>query len=236
MDFLNLLLSIITLTILEIVLGIDNLVFLSILIEKLPKAEHSKARFFGLTLAWVTRLMLLLSAVYIVTLSKPLFVISDINISIRSIVLLLGGAFLIAKATEEIHVEMRQDEEIPKVKNLKKVSLKRIVVQIALMDIIFSFDSVLTAIGLTSNFWVMAAAITIAILVMIYASKFVCEFIEKYSTIKMLALSFLILIGTLLIADGLSFHVPRGYLYFAMGFSFLVETLNIIKRSRKRRL
>lgn len=237
MDFLDISLSILTLTILEIILGIDNLVFLSILTERLPIAERKKARYWGLSFAWITRLLLLASAMWIVRLTKPFIHLDSFSFSVRDLFLLLGGAFLIWKATQEIHDEVNQDEvlEEKKKNKTKKVTFIGIVVQVALMDIIFSLDSVLTAIGLTSHFGVMAVAITIAILVMIYASHPVSNFIEKYPTIKMLALSFLILIGTMLVADSFQFHVPRGYLYFAMGFSLAVEGLNLVKRERRRK-
>lgn len=237
MDFLDISLSLIALVVLEVVLGIDNLVILSILTEKLPIEKRRKARRWGLTFAWVTRLLLLASAIYMVGMVKPLFSIGDFTFSARDIFLSLGGAFLIWKATDEIHQDMMN--ESPNIlKNKKKNSaatFKLVVAQIALLDIIFSLDSVLTAVGLTSHFWVMAVAITFAIIIMLYASEVVSSFIEKHPTIKMLALSYLILIGMVLIADGFSFHIPRGYLYFAMGFSLSVESLNFMKRTRAKR-
>lgn len=237
MDFLDITLSLLALIILEIVLGIDNLVFLSILTEKLPSEKRKKARQWGLTFAWMTRLMLLASAVYLVKLTKPLLVINNLSFSARDIFLFLGGAFLIWKATDEIHQEVANDPiEAPTSKHpYSNATFRGVVTQVALMDIIFSLDSVLTAIGLTSRLWVMALAITCAILVMIYASEMVSQFISKHPTIKMLALSFLILIGMILIADSFSFHVPRGYIYFAMGFSLAVESLNLIKQSHRKR-
>ena len=232
MELLDIILSILALIVLEIVLGIDNLVFLSILTEKLPREQRKKARQWGLTFAWMTRLLLLASAVWIVKLTKPLFIINDLAFSVRDIFLFAGGAFLIVKATQEIHDEVGDDVKMHDIQ-LKRVTFQRIVIQIALMDVIFSLDSVLTAIGLTQNFIVMAVAITCAILVMVYASEPVGLFIDP--TVKMLALSFLILIGTLLVADSFSFHVPRGYLYFAMSFSLGVELLNLLKRARRRK-
>lgn len=235
MDFLNISLSILTLTVLEIILGIDNLVFLSILTEKLPVKERKRARYWGLSFAWVTRLMLLASAVWIVHLTEPLLVISDFSFSIRDMFLFAGGAFLIMKATQEIHFELEEQDNFLKEKRSSVKTFRAVVLQVALMDVIFSLDSVLTAIGLTTNFLVMGIAITIAILIMIYASNPVGQFIEKHPTVRMLALSFLILIGTMLIADGFSFHVPRGYLYFSMGFSLAVEALNLIRRDRRKK-
>lgn len=235
MEYIDILSSLVALIILEIVLGIDNLVFLSILTEKLPREQRRSARRWGLIFAWVTRLLLLASAVWLAKLSYPLFTIADLPISIRDIFLFIGGAFLIAKATQEIHHEVGESETEVSRNEGKKITFRGVVIQVALMDIIFSLDSVLTAIGLTSIFWVMALAITCAILVMIYASEPVSQFIDKHPTIKMLALSFLILIGMVLIADSFSFHIPRGYVYFAMGFSLSVEGLNHLKRARKKR-
>lgn len=237
MELIDILLSLISLIILEIVLGIDNLVILSILTEKLPYEKRKKARKLGLSCAWMTRLILLASAVFMVKLVKPLLIIGSFSFSARDIFLILGGVFLIWKSTDEIHQDLVDEPMIqPVSKHLYSAATFRMVIlQIALLDIIFSLDSVLTAVGLTSRFWVMALAITCAILIMIYASEIVSDFISKHPSIKMLALSYLILIGTVLIADGFSFHIPRGYLYFAMGFSLGVESLNLVKRARKKR-
>lgn len=237
MDFIDVGLSLIALIILEIVLGIDNLVILSILTEKLPQEKRKKARKWGLTFAWMTRLMLLASAVYMVKLVAPLITLGSFTFSARDIFLILGGAFLIWKSTDEIHQDVMNEPAITPIskKMYSSSTFRAVVIQVALLDVIFSLDSVLTAVGLTSQFWVMATAITFAILIMIYASEPVSEFINKHPTIKMLALSYLILIGTVLIADGFSFHVPRGYLYFAMGFSLGVESLNLVKSSRNKR-
>lgn len=236
MEFLDILLSLSALIILEIVLGIDNLVFLSILTEKLPREQRKSARRWGLTFAWVTRLILLASAVWLAKLTTPLFTLADFSFSARDLFLFAGGAFLIAKATQEIHHEVGEDEtEIVSV-GAKMLTFKKVIFQVAIMDIVFSLDSVLTAIGLTTRFWVMAAAITCAILVMIYASEPVSNFIDKHPTVKMLALTFLILIGMVLVADSFSFHVPRGYVYFAMGFSLAVEGLNLLKRRHKKKI
>lgn len=238
MDIFDIVISLLALIVLEIILGIDNLVFLSILTEKLPREKRKKARRWGLTFAWVTRLLLLASAVWLIRLNHPFLTLGEVSLSVRDLFLLSGGAFLIAKATQEIHIEVSRQttgEEAGMVVAATKATFKGVVFQVALMDIIFSLDSVLTAIGLTTRFWVMALAITIAIMVMIYASEPVSAFIEKHPSIKMLALSFLILIGMVLVADGFSFHVPRGYVYFAMGFSLAVEALNMFKRARGNR-
>lgn len=235
MDLVDIILSLLALTVLEIVLGIDNLVFLSILTEKLPAEQRKSARRWGLTFAWVTRLMLLASAVWLAKLTKPLISAYGFSFSARDIFLFAGGAFLIAKATQEIHEEVGEGETEIVATGSKALTFKMVVMQVALMDIVFSLDSVLTAIGLTNHFWVMAAAITLAILVMIYASEPVSKFIDKHPTVKMLALSFLILIGMVLVADSFSFHIPRAYIYCAMGFSMGVEGLNLMKQSRSRR-
>ncbi|WP_133129250.1 TerC family protein [Legionella yabuuchiae] len=234
MELLDIFLSLSALIILEIILGIDNLVFLSILTEKLPQAQRKKARRWGLTFAWVTRLILLASAVWIVKLKTPFVTWGEFSYSFRDVFLLLGGGFLIAKATQEIHFEVSNGEKEIREFQPKDITLRAVVIQVAIMDIIFSLDSVLTAIGLTDRFWVMALAITCAILVMIFASEPVSHFIERFPTVKMLALSFLILIGMVLVADSFAFHVPRGYVYFAMGFSLGVEALNLIRYSRRK--
>jgi predicted tellurium resistance membrane protein TerC len=241
MDWLDIFMSLVALIILEIILGIDNLVFLTILTEKLPKQDRKRARRWGLLFAWMSRLVLLASAVWLVKLKTPLFNVQQFSFSVRDLFLILGGGFLIMKATQEIHHETLHDQSqevlVPNRAHPRPgMFFLRVVLQVALMDIIFSLDSVLTAIGLTTNFFVMSMAITIAILVMILASQGVSEFIERYPSIKMLALSFLILIGTVLVADGFALHIPRAYVYFAMGFSLGVESLNLLKRSRRKRL
>lgn len=235
MEFVDILVSLLALVVLEIVLGIDNLVFLSILTEKLPREQRRSARRWGLLFAWMTRLMLLASAVWLAKLTHPFISWGEFSFSVRDLFLFCGGAFLIAKATQEIHHEVGESETEILASGKKIVTFRGVIIQVALMDIIFSLDSVLTAIGLTTHFWVMAAAITCAILVMIYASEPVSIFIDKHPTIKMLALSFLILIGMVLVADSFAFHIPRAYIYFAMGFSLGVEGLNHIKRSHHRK-
>lgn len=232
MEILDILMSFITLTILEIVLGIDNLVFLAIVTQRLPRHQQKRARKLGLTLAWVTRLLLLASALWISRLTVPLFTLSSFEFTGRDIFLIAGGMFLLAKSTQEIHTEMEPEEQAANVLP-KFSSMWLVVTQIAILDIIFSIDSVLTAIGLTQHFWLMAAAITIAIIAMICASEPLSHFVEKHPTVKMLALSFLILIGMVLIADGFHTHIPRGYVYFAMAFSLFVEVLNLVRKKRK---
>ncbi|MBA2656916.1 MAG: TerC family protein [Tatlockia sp.] len=234
MEFLEIVLSLLALIVLEIVLGIDNLVFLAILTEKLPREQRKSARRWGLTFAWVTRLILLASAVWLTKLTHPLFSVAKFSFSARDLFLFVGGMFLIAKATQEIHLEIAKTTKLTVTKPKVPVSFTGVILQVALMDIIFSLDSVLTALGLTDRFMVMAAAITCAILVMVFAAEPVSHFIDKHPTLKMLALSFLILIGTVLVADSFSFHIPRGYIYFAMGFSLTVEILNQFALSRKK--
>jgi len=231
-EITDIILSLVTLTILEVVLGIDNLVFLAIISQKLPKHQQQKARKIGLTLAWVTRLLLLASAIWITKLTTPWFTLFGMGFSGRDIFLFAGGLFLLAKATQEIHLEL-EPEPTDKSPSVKYNQFSIVVAQIAVLDIVFSLDSVITAIGLTQRFWLMAVAITIAIIAMIFASEPLSDFIERHPTIKMLALSFLILIGTILIADAFEFHVPRSYIYFAMGFSILIEFLNMIRRKRR---
>lgn len=232
-EILDILLSLATLTILEVVLGIDNLVFLTLLSQKLPKEQQRSARRLGLTLAWVTRLMLLASAFWLAKLVTPLFTVGDFAVTGRDIFLFAGGLFLLAKATQEIHNELEAHKE--EVAVMQKTSLFWwVIVQIAILDIVFSLDSVLTAIGLSDIYWVMATAITIAILAMIFLSEPLSSFIENHPSIRMLALSFLILIGMVLIADALHNHIPRGYIYFAMGFSLTVEFLNLWRAKRIR--
>ncbi|KGP63801.1 membrane protein [Legionella norrlandica] len=237
MDFIDAALSLSALIILEVVLGIDNLVILSILTEKLPREKRKKARRWGLTFAWMTRLLLLGSAVFLVKLVKPIMTLGSMSFSARDLFLILGGAFLIWKSTDEIHQDVMDEPSIEPVSQSihSAATFRGVVIQIALLDIVFSLDSVLTAVGLTTHFWVMALAITVAIIIMIWASEPVSKFISEHPTIKMLALSYLILIGTVLVADGFQFHVPRGYLYFAMGFSLAVESLNLIKGERLKR-
>jgi len=228
----NIIASLFTLTILEVILGVDNLVFIAIISSRLPKKQQPRARKVGLTLAWVTRLLLLASAVWLAKLVFPLFTVWDFAVSGRDMFFLFGGLFLIVKSTQEIHGELEGYEQ--KAKGGKKATLTfgSVVAQIAVLDIVFSLDSVITAVGLTQVYWIMATAITIAIIAMIMASEPLSHFVEKHPTVKMLALCFLILIGMVLIADGLHFHIPRGYIYFSVCFSISVEMLNGWRRKR----
>ncbi len=223
-----------TLSALEIVLGVDNLVFISIAVSRLPAERRSSARRFGLALACITRILLLLSLVWLARMSDPLFMLYGQSLSIRDLVLIVGGLFLLIKGTMEIHEAVEGDDGDQASGKASK-TFGFVIVQIALIDIVFSLDSVITAVGLVDNRAVMVAAIILAVLVMILASDPIGEFIERHPTIKMLALSFLILVGVALIADGLDFHIPRAYLYFAMAFSGGVEGLNLVARRRQAR-
>lgn len=224
-----------TLTLLEIVLGIDNIIFIAILVGKLPKEQRDKARILGLALAMLTRIALLASLFWIMKLTEPLFTIFGNDISGRDIILIVGGLFLIYKSTHEIHSQLESTEDE---KQISKKSLRFFpaLIQIAILDIIFSLDSVITAVGMADHLEVMVIAIILAVLIMMIASKGISDFVEKNPTIKTLALAFLILIGIALIADGLDFHIPKGYIYFAMVFSLIVECINIYasKKTKKK--
>jgi predicted tellurium resistance membrane protein TerC len=229
------------LCVLEVVLGIDNLIFLAILTERFPKNSRKIIRRWGLSGALILRLVLLSSALYITQLSEPLFVLFNYPMSGSDIFFISGGLFLIYKSLQEIAGELEFLERKPnamKPKHENKLSKKMMVYsifQIMIMDLIFSLDSVLTAVGLSNIFYVMAAAIVFAILIMLFASEWVSEFIHQHPSVKMLALAFLVMLGTFLIGDGFEFHISRGYLYFSMFFSFSVEGLNIIYRRRRSR-
>lgn len=234
-NFINTAITLSTLIALEIILGVDNLIFLSILTEKLPKPERKRARYWGLTFAWMTRLLLLACAVILVRLNVTLFVLFNVNFSIHTLFLLLGGLFLIAKAVQEIHLEvMPHDEELINGSKARH-SFWQVVFQVAIMDVVFSIDSIMTAIGLTTDFWIMAISISVAIVGMLYLSTTISRFIRNYPSIKMLALAFLLLIGTFLIADGFSFHIPREYLYVVLIFSLSIEILNMVKLKKQNR-
>ena len=222
-----------TLAALEIVLGIDNIVFISVLTGRLPPAQRARARLIGLSLAMVMRIALLLSLSWVMGLTSDLFRLWGFGISGRDLILLVGGAFLIAKATREVHNSLELDEHGGRA-GAAAAGLGAVLVQIALIDVVFSLDSVITAVGLVEEVPVMVAAIVVAVLVMMLAAGQVAAFVENNPTIKMLALAFLVLIGFALVVEGLDFAVPKGYIYFAMAFSFGVELLNIRASKRKR--
>jgi predicted tellurium resistance membrane protein TerC len=223
--------SLVTLTVLEIVLGIDNLVFIAILADRLPPAQRDAARKAGLAFALITRLLLLATLSWIIGLTQPVLTIAELSLSWRDIILTLGGLFLLGKATHEIHMSL-EGQEATIEKNAAPISFVFVVVQIGIIDIVFSLDSVITAVGMAQQLSIMVIAVVLAMAVMLIASTPLSNFIARHPTIKMLALSFLLLIGTSLIAEGMGFHIPKGYLYFAMGFSVLVEALNQFARER----
>lgn len=228
-------LSLLTLSALEIVLGIDNIVFLAILTNRLPPHQRDLGRKIGLTLALGTRLLLLATLAWIVKLTAPLFTMFDHGFSWRDLILIGGGLFLLVKAVLEIHEAVegesksQADSDAPKV----YAAFSAIVVQIAIIDIIFSLDSVITAVGMADTLWVMVVAVVVAMLIMLAASGPLSDFVSAHPTIKMLALSFLLLIGVFLIADGFGLKIPKGYLYFALGFSVAVEAINHWMRKKK---
>jgi len=225
------LIALLTLTILEIVLGIDNIIFISILSGKLPVEQRKKGRLVGLGLAMITRILLLFSISLIIKLTEPFFTVFNIGISGRDLILILGGLFLLAKSTMEIHSKLEGEEEHHNVK--PKVSFWGVIFQILLLDIVFSLDSVITAIGMANDLPVMIIAVIIAVIFMMFFSGSISDFVEKHPTIKILALSFLLLIGFSLIVEGLHQHIPKGYIYFAMAFSIFVEMLNLKMRKKK---
>ncbi|CAM3632844.1 TerC family protein [Parendozoicomonas haliclonae] len=231
-------LSLLTLTALEIVLGIDNIIFVSILAGRLPEHQRNRARTIGLLLAMGTRILLLISITWVIGLTEPLFTLLVESeyaraISGRDLILFGGGLFLLAKSTHEIHATVEGDHETEH-KPGKVSSFVSVLVQIAILDIVFSLDSVITAVGMAEHLAVMVIAIVISVGIMQFAAKTISDFVDRHPTLKMLALSFLILVGVTLVAEGLAFHIPKGYIYFAMIFSLGVEILNIRARKRKK--
>ncbi len=219
-----------TLTALEIVLGIDNIIFISIIVGRLPEQQRNKGRIIGLGLAMMTRIALLLSITWVMGLTTGLFTLLEHNVSGRDLILIGGGLFLLAKSTQEIHQSLEGAEESKK--GGSSSSFAFTMIQIAVIDIVFSLDSVITAVGLAKDVEVMIIAIMISIGIMMVAAKSISDFVETHPTIKMLALSFLILVGVTLLAEGAGFEFPKGYIYFAMAFSISVETLNIRLRKK----
>jgi len=224
--------ALVTLTLLEIVLGIDNIIFISILTGKLPAHQQPRARTIGLAFAMITRIMLLYSLVWLTRLTEPLFTLMQMEISIRDLVLIIGGAFLLAKSTMELHSSLEGPQQPTTDKAAAAQLFAMVIVQIAIIDIVFSLDSVITAVGMAQDIEVMALAIVIAVFFMMAFAGTVSRFVDTHPTLKVLALSFLLIVGMALIADGLEFHIPRGYIYFAMGFSVFVESLNIRMRRK----
>jgi len=226
---LDILASLLTLTALEIVLGIDNIVFISVLSSRLPAARQRSARRAGLGLAVLTRLGLLATISWLAGVTAPLFALFGHDFSVRDLVLLGGGLFLLAKGTTEIHGTV---EGVEHRRAVKAASFVGVITQIAVLDIVFSLDSVITAVGMARHLWIMATAIIVAVAIMMFAAEPVSEFIQRHVSVKILALSFLILVGVALVADGVGFHIPKGYLYFAIAFSVGVESLNLMARAR----
>lgn len=221
-----------TLALLEIVLGIDNIIFISILVGRLPEHQRNRARVLGLGLAMITRILLLLSLAWVMTLTSPLFTVLAQEISGRDLILIVGGLFLLGKSVHEIHNSLEGEEEHAGSK--ATASFAAILAQIAVIDIVFSLDSVITAVGMADHVAVMVIAVVIAVGVMMLAAKPIGEFVDDHPTIKMLALSFLILVGVALLGEGFDMHIPKGYIYFAMAFSFGVEILNLRMRKKTR--
>ncbi|WP_107775763.1 TerC family protein [Campylobacter concisus] len=224
--------SLLTLTGLEIVLGIDNIIFIAILVGKLPQEQRGSGRIVGLGLAMVTRILLLLSLFWIMKLTKPLFTIAEFSISGRDLVLILGGLFLLVKSTLEIHSSVSGEGEEHKNSKKSHANFLVIVSEIAVLDIVFSLDSVITAVGMAEHIEIMIIAVILAVGVMMVASKGISNFVDNNPTIKILALAFLVLVGMTLVAEGLGFHIPKGYIYFAMAFSLAVESINIYAKKK----
>jgi predicted tellurium resistance membrane protein TerC len=225
--------ALVTLTALEIVLGIDNIIFISVLVSRLPHKKRNKARILGLGLAMLTRIALLLSITWVMKLTTPLFIVLTEEISGRDMILIVGGLFLLWKSTLEIHKSLEGEGETRAARAV--AGFAAILVQIAVLDIVFSLDSVITAVGLANDVEVMIVAIVLSVFVMMLSSRAIGEFVDKHPTIKILALSFLVVIGVTLIAEGFDFHVPKGYIYFAMAFSVTVEMLNLKMRKKAAR-
>jgi predicted tellurium resistance membrane protein TerC len=225
--------ALVTLSTLEIVLGVDNLVFISLSVGKLPLAQRSRARRFGIALACVSRIGLLLSLAYLARMQTDLFTLFGMGVSIRDLVLLLGGVFLVVKGAMEIRDLVLGGNQTGDSNARPPSALLAVILQIAVIDIVFSLDSVITAVGMVSQIPVMVAAIVLAVVLMLFAADPLGEIIDRNPTIKMLALAFIVLVGVVLIADGFEFHIPRGYVYAAMGFSALVESLNLWVKRRQ---
>ncbi len=227
--------SLVALTAMEIVLGIDNVVFISVIVARLPTRQREQIRKIGLALALLFRVMMLFAITWLIGLTAPVFSVFEHQVSWRDLILIAGGLFLLAKATREIHESIEDDEPDGLTRDVTG-GFWSFILQIAIIDLVFSIDSIITAIGMVDKVEVMIAAVVISMFVMYLASGAVADFIERHPTTRMLALSFLFLIGAALVADGLAFHIPRGYIYFAMGFAGIVETMNVWmqRRSKKR--
>jgi predicted tellurium resistance membrane protein TerC len=221
----EILIALATLTFLEIVLGVDNIIFISILSGKLPPSQQPRARRIGLLGAMVTRVLLLFSLAWIIRLTHPWFTVFEHPVSGRDLILILGGLFLLAKSTHEIHDKLEGADGHASTR--VAASMTSVIVQIMLLDIVFSLDSVITAVGMVDELWVMVTAVIVAVAIMLWAAEPISAFVHRHPTVKMLALSFLLLIGLSLVAEGFGHHIPKGYIYFAMGFSVFVESINL---------
>lgn len=230
----DILMSFLTLSLLEIVLGIDNLIFIALVVDTLPEQHRKRARLLGLSLALVIRVVMLASLSYIIQLVEPIFSIGEHGVSVRDLLLLGGGLFLMAKATFEMHADIGGEEE--KRAMVGKSTLRGAIAQIVLIDFIFSFDSVITAVGVAQHLWVMIAAVVVSMIVMIAASGFISRLLNEFPTFKMLALSFILMIGMVLVAEGMHVHVPKAYIYFAFTFSMAVEVLNTLASRKRKKL
>ena len=228
--------SLLTLTVLEIVLGIDNLIFISIVAGRLPAHQQARARTVGLALALFMRLALLASISWLVGLTATVFTLGGHGFSWRDLILAGGGLFLLYKGTKEIHELVEGDDhgEVTDAAPKRKVTFASVIGQIVVLDIVFSLDSVITAVGMADNLWVMSTAVLVAVVIMLFASGTVASFVNNHPSVKMLALAFLLLIGMVLVADGMGFHVPKGFIYAAMGFSVAVESLNLLARKKRK--
>lgn len=234
MDFFTteIIVSLITLTFLEIVLGIDNIVFISIVSGRLPVSQQKKARIIGISLAFLGRILLLIAINWIIGLNKPFFHVHDFAVSYRDLILIAGGLFLIGKSTSEIHSRIEGSSDNSK--QIKKLTLRSAIIQIIILDLVFSLDSIITAIGLVDNVMVIVIAIVISLATMLIFSRRISDFINKHPAMKILAISFLIMIGTVLVIEGFHVHVPKGYIYVSMAFALGIEILNIrINRKNK---
>jgi len=227
------LLSLLSLTLMEVVLGIDNIVFISILCNRLPASRQESARRLGLMLALVMRVGLLFAITWLVGIEKSLFSLFNHDFNLRDLILIAGGIFLLYKSTTEIHDKLEGEEE-KEDQNRKTVTFKSVIIQIVLLDMVFSFDSILTAVGLVDNIWIMVIAVIISMVIMLLSANKISGFINEHPTVKMLALSFLLLIGVLLFVEGFGVHVPKGYIYFAIFFSLIVEMLNLKMKKNKK--
>ncbi len=228
--------SFITLSAMEVVLGIDNVVFISLLVSRMAPEQRLTARRIGLSLALIFRVIMLGGIAYIIHLTTPIFSVAGYDFSWRDLILIAGGLFLLFKGTREIHEDIEGGAHEPGATNHVANSMMSAIIQIAVIDLVFSIDSIITAVGMADHVEVMIAAVAVAILVMYFASEPVAGFIERHPTTKMLALSFLLLIGAALVADGMHFHIPRGYIYFAMAFAAAVEVVNVLALRRRQRL